>query len=156
VHCVATGDTIAWSASPDGILGQSKRMEEREVYIRLSIRGAGTSETSVQGCAALSERCSLHSKTPPLVAQKVHKRAVFKEDAYAPSGSSSRRTSIPADLHQGLLNKLKDFPDPNLAGAPASWFQYPASGVGDRDFCFRHHASLNVGYGDFHFGSGRT
>ena len=93
------------------ILSQSKRAEEREFYLRMAIRERwGKRELERQLRAALFERTVLHPpKVSPLVTQ-IHPEALalFK-DAYVvefldlPDGHSE------ADLHHGLLTRLKDF-----------------------------------------------
>lgn len=93
------------------ILSQSKRPEEREFYLRMAIREQWTKrELERQVKAALFERTILH---PPIVSplvRQLHPEAlsVFR-DAYLvefldlPVGHSE------ADLHRGLLLKLRDF-----------------------------------------------
>jgi predicted nuclease of restriction endonuclease-like (RecB) superfamily len=93
------------------ILGQAKRPEEREFYLRLAAQEKWSSrELERQFKTALFERTVLHpAKVSPLVAQ-IHADAagVFK-DSYVveflglPSGHAE------ADLHRGLLARLKDF-----------------------------------------------
>lgn len=117
------------------ILGQSKRSEKREFYIRLAIQERWSKrELERQFSTALFERAVLSPpKVSPLVRQ-THPEAlsVFK-DAYTmeflglPSGHAE------ADLHRGLIEKLKDFllelgRDFCFAGS-----EYPLQ-VGGRDF----------------------
>jgi predicted nuclease of restriction endonuclease-like (RecB) superfamily len=93
------------------IIGQCKRPEEREFYLRLAIREKWSSrELERQLKGALFERTILN---PPIVSPLVtqtHPEAlsIFK-DSYLleflglPAGHSE------ADLHQGLLHQLRDF-----------------------------------------------
>ncbi|MEJ8859992.1 PDDEXK nuclease domain-containing protein [Variovorax robiniae] len=93
------------------ILGQSKRAEEREFYLRAAARERWSKrELERQFSTALFERAVLTpAKVSPVVRQS-HPQAlsVFK-DAYLleflglPEGHSE------ADLHQGLLARLKNF-----------------------------------------------
>ena len=117
------------------ILGQSKRPEEREFYLRLAIRERWSKrELERQLRAAAFERAVLGpAKVSPLVAQ-MHPEAldVFK-DSYVveflelPGGHSE------SDLHHGLVHRLKDFlielgRDFCFVGS-----EYPVQ-VGNRDF----------------------
>lgn len=117
------------------ILGQSKRMEEREFYIRLSIRERWSKrELERQFKAALFERAVLTPpKVPPLVAQRYPEALHIFKDAYAIEFLGLPNEHPEADLHQGLLHKLKDFlielgRDFCFVGS-----EYPLQ-VGDRDF----------------------
>jgi len=93
------------------ILGQSKRPEEREFYLRLAIRERWSSrELERQFKGALFERTVL---TPPKVSAVVtqtHAEAlsVFK-DAYLVEFLDLPQGHAESDLHRGLLLKLKDF-----------------------------------------------
>jgi predicted nuclease of restriction endonuclease-like (RecB) superfamily len=117
------------------ILNQSKRPEEREFYLRLAIREQWSSrELERQFKAALFERTVLSPAKVSAVLSQIHPDAmgVFK-DSYLvefldlPSGHAE------ADLHQGLLQRLKDF----------------LIELG-RDFCFvRSEFPLQVGGRDF-------
>jgi predicted nuclease of restriction endonuclease-like (RecB) superfamily len=130
------------------ILSQSKRPEEREFYLKMSIQEKWSKrELERQLNAALFERVVLSPpKVSPLVTQ-THPEAlnIFK-DSYLvdflglPAGHSE------ADLHQGLLAKLKHFllelgRDFCFVGS-----EYPIQ-VGKRDFALDllfFHRGLNA------------
>jgi predicted nuclease of restriction endonuclease-like (RecB) superfamily len=117
------------------ILGQSKRPEEREFYLRLAVRERWTKrELERQLRAATFERAVLTpKKVSPLVAQ-THPTAleIFK-DSYIVEFLDLPRQHSEDDLHRGLVNRLKDFlielgRDFCFAGS-----EYPVQ-VGKRDF----------------------
>jgi len=93
------------------IISQSKREEEREFYLRMAIKEKwGKRELERQFKTALFERTILHPpKVSPLVTQ-IHSDAldVFK-DSYLVEFLSLADGHDEADLHKGLLHKLKDF-----------------------------------------------
>lgn len=93
------------------ILNQSKRPEEREFYLRLAIREKWSSrELERQFKSALFERTVLNPvKVSPVVRQN-HPDAlgVFK-DSYMVEFLDLPQGHAEADLHQGLLQRLKDF-----------------------------------------------
>ena len=93
------------------ILNQSKRPEEREFYLRLAIREKWSSrELERQFKTALFERTALSpAKVSPLVTQ-IHPEAlnIFK-DSYMVEFLDLPQGHAEADLHQGLLQRLKDF-----------------------------------------------
>ncbi|HCU25014.1 MAG TPA: hypothetical protein DF383_08355 [Deltaproteobacteria bacterium] len=93
------------------ILSQSKRLEEREFYLRLAIReGWSKRELERQFKGALFERSILHPpKVSPAVSQN-HAEAlsVFK-DAYLVEFLDLPQGHAESDLHRGPLLKLKDF-----------------------------------------------
>ena len=93
------------------ILSQSKRPEEREFYLRLAIREQWSSrELERQFKGALFERTVLKpAKVSPLVTQ-THPDAlsVFK-DSYLVEFLDLPAGHAEADLHRGLLHRLKDF-----------------------------------------------
>lgn len=93
------------------ILNQSKRPEEREFYLRMAIREQwSTRELERQFKAALFERTVLNpTKVSPVVTQ-THPGAleVFK-DAYLVEFLGLPDDHAEADLHRGLLYKLKEF-----------------------------------------------
>lgn len=93
------------------IMGQAKRQEEREFYLRLAIREQwGKRELERQFKSALFERAVLNPlKVAPLVRQ-MHPQAdnVFK-DAYMLEFLGLPDDHSEADLHRGLLHKLKNF-----------------------------------------------
>jgi len=93
------------------ILGQSKRPEEREFYLRMAIQERWSSrELERQFKAALFERAVLNPPKVSPVTRQLHPQAasIFK-DSYVvefldlPDGHSE------ADLHKALINRLKDF-----------------------------------------------
>jgi predicted nuclease of restriction endonuclease-like (RecB) superfamily len=117
------------------ILGQSKRPEEREFYIRLSIREKWSKrELERQFKTAFFERTVLNPpKVSPLVTQHYPDALSIFKDAYAVEFLGLPPEHPEADLHQGLLSKLKDFlielgRDFCFVGS-----EYPLQ-VGDRDF----------------------
>jgi predicted nuclease of restriction endonuclease-like (RecB) superfamily len=93
------------------ILGQCKRPEEREFYLRLAVRERWSSrELERQLKGALFERTVLH---PPKASRAIQKRhadalTVFK-DAYLVEFLDLPAEHAESDLHRGLLLKLKDF-----------------------------------------------
>ena len=93
------------------IMGQAKRPEEREFYLRLATREQwGKRELERQFKTALFERTVLNPlKVAPLVRQ-MHPQAdsVFK-DSYMLEFLGLPDEHHEADLHRGLLHKLKHF-----------------------------------------------
>ncbi len=93
------------------ILNQAKLREEREFYLRLAIREKWSSrELERQLKTALFERTVLNPiKVSPLVRQ-IHSEAmsVFK-DSYMVEFLDLPQGHAEADLHHGLLQRLKDF-----------------------------------------------
>ncbi len=93
------------------IIGQCKRPEEREFYLRLAVRERWSSrELERQLKGALFERTVL---SPPRASRAVLRDhaealAVFK-DAYLVEFLDLPRGHAERDLHRGLLLKLKDF-----------------------------------------------
>lgn len=117
------------------ILNQSKRPEEREFYLRMAIQEKWSSrELERQFKAALFERSVINPvKISPQVRQ-MHPEAmsVFK-DTYMVEFLDLAHGHVEADLHGGLLRRLKDFlielgRDFCFVGS-----QYPLQ-VGGRDF----------------------
>jgi len=93
------------------ILGQCKRPEEREFYLRLAIRERWSSrELERQLRGALFERSVLHPPKVSQVVQQTHADAlsVFK-DAYLVEFLNLPAEHAESELHRGLLLKLKDF-----------------------------------------------
>jgi len=93
------------------ILGQCKRPEEREFYLRLAIRERWSSrELERQLKGALFERTVLHPPKVSPVVQQTHAEAlsVFK-DAYLVEFLDLPGEHAESDLHRGLLLKLKEF-----------------------------------------------
>lgn len=93
------------------ILGQSKRPEEREFYLRLAIREQWSKrELERQFKGALFERAVLSPpKVSPMVTQLHPEALAILKDSYLveflalPGGHSE------ADLHRGLLRQLREF-----------------------------------------------
>lgn len=93
------------------ILGQSKRSEEREFYLRMAIRERWSSrELERQIRAALFERAVLNPPkvSPPVRQLRPDVEAVFK-DAYVVEFLNLPDAHSETDLHDGLLRQLKDF-----------------------------------------------
>src|SRR6516225_12242561 len=93
------------------ILGQSKRREEREFYLRLAIKERWSKrELERQLDAALFERTVLSPPKVSPAARKSHPEAIgiFK-DAYTLEFLGLPEIHAEVDLHRGLLNRLKDF-----------------------------------------------
>ena len=93
------------------IMGQAKRPEEREFYLRLAIREQwGKRELERQFKTALFERTVLNSLKVSPVVRQMHQQAdsVFK-DSYMLEFIGSPDEHHEADLHRGLLHKLKSF-----------------------------------------------
>jgi len=93
------------------ILGRCKRPEEREFYMRLAVRERWSKrQLDRQFKACLFERAVLSPpKVAPLVRQ-LHSDAgeVFK-DSYIVEFLQLPEEHSEADLHKGLVNKLKEF-----------------------------------------------
>lgn len=117
------------------ILNQSKRPEEREFYLKLTIQEKWSKrELERQFKAALFERAVLNPvKVSPVVSQS-HPMAVdVFRDAYVLEFLNLPEPHTEADLHQGLLRQLQVFlvelgRDFCFVGS-----EYPVQ-VGDRDF----------------------
>ena len=93
------------------ILNQSKRPEEREFYLRQAIREQWSSrELERQFKTALFERTVLHPAKVSAVLTQIHPDAlsVFK-DSYLVEFLDLPQGHLEADLHQGLLQQLKQF-----------------------------------------------
>lgn len=130
------------------ILGQSKRIEEREFYLKMAIQEKWSKrELERQLAGALFERVVLKpAKLSPVVRQ-THPDAinVFK-DSYLVDFLALPINHSEADLHQGLLARLKHFllelgRDFCFVGS-----EYPVQ-VGKRDFAIDllfFHRSLNA------------
>ena len=93
------------------ILGQSKRPEEREFYLRLAIRERWSKrELERQFKAALFERAVLRPpRVSPVVTQMYPDALSVFRDAYTVEFLGLPPTHAEADLHRALLDKLKDF-----------------------------------------------
>jgi predicted nuclease of restriction endonuclease-like (RecB) superfamily len=93
------------------ILGQSKRPEEREFYLRLAIRERWSKrELERQFKGSLFERTVLSPPRASPAVSRDHAGAlsVFK-DAYLVEFLDLPRDHAERDLHRGLLLKLRDF-----------------------------------------------
>lgn len=93
------------------ILSQAKRPEEQEFYLRLTLREQwGKRELERQFKASLFERIVLNPpKVTPLVSQMHPEADSFLRDAYALEFLGLDQDHSEADLHRGLLHKLKNF-----------------------------------------------
>lgn len=117
------------------ILSQSKRQEEREFYLRLAAQEKWSKrQLERQFKAALFERTVLTPAKVSAVLSQTHPEAasVFK-DSYLIEFLDLPQGHIEADLHRGLLLRLKDFlielgRDFCFVGS-----EYPVQ-VGGRDF----------------------
>lgn len=93
------------------ILNQSKRPEEREFYLRLAAQEKWSSrQLERQFKTALFERTVLHPPKVSPVVRQIHADAasVFK-DSYLVEFLDLPPSHAEADLHRGLLARLKDF-----------------------------------------------
>lgn len=93
------------------ILGQTKRPEEREFYVRLAIsENWSRRELERQLKAALFERAVLSPpKVSPLVRQRDPVAASMFKDSYMLEFLDLPADHEEGDLHRGLLRKLKQF-----------------------------------------------
>jgi predicted nuclease of restriction endonuclease-like (RecB) superfamily len=93
------------------ILGQSKRVEEREFYVRLAIReGWSKRELERQFNTALFERVVLSPpKVSPVVTQMYPEAVSIFRDAYTVEFLGLPQVHPEADLHRALLEKLRGF-----------------------------------------------
>jgi predicted nuclease of restriction endonuclease-like (RecB) superfamily len=93
------------------VLGRCKRPEEREFYIRMAIREHwGKRQLDRQLKASLFERAVLSPPKVAPVVRQMHADAleVFK-DSYVVEFLQLPAEHSEAELHQGLVEKLKDF-----------------------------------------------
>lgn len=130
------------------ILGQSKRPEEREFYFRMAVREHWSKrQLERQFKAALFEQAILNPpKVSPAVAQ-IHPEAltIFR-DSYTLEFLGLPPEHSEADLHRGLIARMKDFllelgRDFCFAGS-----EYPLQ-VGSQDFALDllfYHRGLNA------------
>ena len=117
------------------ILNQGKRPEEREFYLRMAIQEKWSSrELERQFKAALFERSVINPAKVSSLMRQTHPEAlsVFK-DTYMVEFLDLAQGHVEADLHGGLLHRLRDFlielgRDFCFVGS-----QYPLQ-VGGRDF----------------------
>ena len=117
------------------ILGQSKRPEEREFYLKLAVQEKWSSrQLERQFKTALFERAVLApAKVSPAVRQMHPEAANIFKDSYLVEFLELPQHHLESDLHSGLLLRLKDFlielgRDFCFVGS-----QYPVQ-VGGRDF----------------------
>jgi predicted nuclease of restriction endonuclease-like (RecB) superfamily len=130
------------------ILGQSKRPEEREFYLRMAVREKWSKrQLERQFRVALFERAVLSPAklAAPLRETYPDAESVFK-DAYTVEFLGLPEVHSEADLHRGLLNRMRDFllelgRDFCFAGS-----EYPVQ-VGGQDFALDllfFHRGLNA------------
>jgi predicted nuclease of restriction endonuclease-like (RecB) superfamily len=93
------------------ILGESKRPEEREFYVRLAIREQWSKrELERQLQAAAFERTILGPpKVSPAVRQNHPDAATIFKDSYVVEFLDLPRDHSEGDLHRGLVGRLKNF-----------------------------------------------
>jgi len=93
------------------IFSQSKRAEEREFYLRMAVQESWSKrELERQFKAALFERSVLNpAKVTPAVSQTHPSALEVFRDAYMIEFLDLPRGHVEADLHQGLLARLKEF-----------------------------------------------
>ena len=93
------------------ILGESKRPEEREFYVRLAIREQWSKrELERQLQTAAFERTVLGPpKVSPAVRQNHPDAASIFKDSYVVEFLDLPRDHSEADLHRGLVSRLKNF-----------------------------------------------
>jgi predicted nuclease of restriction endonuclease-like (RecB) superfamily len=93
------------------ILGQSKRAEEREFYLRMAIRERWSSrQLERQFKAAFFERTVLSPARVESVARQMYPevQSIFK-DAYTVEFLGLSQNHTEDDLHRGLLERMRDF-----------------------------------------------
>lgn len=93
------------------ILGQSKRPEEREFYVRMAAKERWSSrQLERQFNAALFERVVLSPPKVSAAVRQMHPEAVdVFRDAYNVEFLGLPREHTESDLHRALLNRIKDF-----------------------------------------------
>lgn len=93
------------------ILGQSKRPEEREFYLRMAIQERWSSrQLERQFKAALFERAMLSpAKVSPSVTETHPEAQSAFKDAYIVEFLGLPQDHSESDLHRGLLDRMKDF-----------------------------------------------
>ena len=93
------------------ILGQSKRPEEREFYVRMAAKERWSSrQLERQFNAALFERVVLSPPKVSAAVRQMHPEAVdVFRDAYNVEFLGLPREHTENDLHHALLNRMKDF-----------------------------------------------
>jgi predicted nuclease of restriction endonuclease-like (RecB) superfamily len=129
------------------ILTQSKLPQEREFYLRLAVQEKwSTRELERQFKAALFERSVTQPAKTSAVLKQTHPSAleIFR-DAYMVEFLDLPGAHAEADLHQGLLSRLKEFLSELGRDFCFVGSQYPLQ-VGGRDFALDllfFHRSLN-------------
>jgi len=93
------------------ILGQSKRPEQREFYLRMAVQERWTKrELERQFNTALFERVVLSpTKVAPLVHQTHPGAGAIFRDSYAVEFLGLPQKHSENDLHRGLLDRMKEF-----------------------------------------------
>jgi predicted nuclease of restriction endonuclease-like (RecB) superfamily len=93
------------------IIGQSKRPEEREFYLRMAVRERWTKrELERQFNLALFEHTVLSPvKVSPAVTEIHPEAASIFKDAYSVEFLGLPQEHTENDLHRGLLDRMKDF-----------------------------------------------
>jgi len=93
------------------ILGQSKRPEQREFYLRMAVQERWTKrELERQFSTALFERVVLSpAKVAPLVHQTHPGAETIFKDSYTVEFLGLPQHHSETDLHRGLLNRMKEF-----------------------------------------------
>ncbi|MBT9329527.1 PDDEXK nuclease domain-containing protein [Paracidobacterium acidisoli] len=93
------------------ILGQSKRPEQREFYLRMAVKEHWTKrELERQFDTALFERVVLSpTKVAPLVHQTHPGADTIFRDSYAVEFLGLPQKHSERDLHRGLLNRMREF-----------------------------------------------
>lgn len=129
------------------ILSQSKRAEEREFYLRMAIQEKWSKrELERQLKMALFERSVLHpAKVTPVVTQSHPSALNIFKDAYMVEFLDLPNVHAEADLHRGLVQRLKDFLSELHRDFCFVGSEYPLQ-VGGRDFALDllfFHRSLN-------------
>ena len=117
------------------ILNQSKRPEERAFYLRLAVQEKWSKrQLERQFKAALFERTVLSpAKVSPLVTQIHPEAASVFRDSYLVEFLELPDSHAEADLHRGLLARLKEFLIELGRGFCFVGSEYPVQ-VGGRDF----------------------
>jgi predicted nuclease of restriction endonuclease-like (RecB) superfamily len=129
------------------ILGQAKRPEEREFYLRMSVQEKWSSrELERQFKNAAFERVVLEPAKVSAVLRQMHPSAITEfKDTYMIEFLGLQGDHSESDLHQGLLAKLKTFLGELGRDFCFVGSQFPVQ-VGGRDFALDllfFHRSLN-------------
>jgi len=117
------------------IIGQCKRPEEREFYLRLAVRERWSSrELERQLKGALFERAVLSPpRASPAVSRSYAEALAVVKDAYLVEFLDLPRDHAERDLHRGLLLRLRDFLGELGRDFCFVGTEFPVQ-VGDRDF----------------------